>query len=117
MGAYMAQNERPVISVSGDGGFAQYMGEFNTAVHYKMNIKHIMLNNNELGKISREQIAEKFPIWQTRLTNPNFADYARQCGGMGIRVESEDKLEHALKQAFEYEGPAIVEVITDADLI
>ena len=54
------------VSVSGDGGFGQYMGDFNTAVKYNMNITHVLLNNSELGKISKEQRAGEWPVWQTR---------------------------------------------------
>ena len=117
MGAYMAQTERPVISVSGDGGFGQYMGEFNTAVRYKMNLTHILLNNDELGKISKEQRSGNFPVWQTGLSNPSFASYAEECGGFGIKVTKKEKLEAALKKAFEYEGPALVEIISDPEQI
>lgn len=117
IGAYMAQNEQPVISVSGDGGFAQYMGEFNTAVRYKMKITHVLLNNNELGKISKEQKSEKYTVWQTELSNPNFAEYAKECGGKGIRVEKNNELEGALKAAFAYNGPSIVEIISDPEQI
>ena len=46
---------RKVVSVSGDGGFGQYMGEMTTAVKYGMDITHVLLNNFELGKISKEQ--------------------------------------------------------------
>ena len=62
MGAWAATQDqdayrgRKVVSVSGDGGFGQYMGDFNTAVKYDMDITHVLLNNSELGKISKEQI-------------------------------------------------------------
>ncbi|MCK5077188.1 MAG: thiamine pyrophosphate-binding protein, partial [Calditrichia bacterium] len=46
MGAYYAEPDTPIVSISGDGGFGQYMTEFNTAVLNKMNITHILLNNN-----------------------------------------------------------------------
>jgi len=117
MGAYMAQSERPVISVSGDGGFGQYMAEFNTAVLYRMNITHVLLNNNELGKISREQRDAHWPVWQTRLHNPNFAEYAKACGGLGIRVTRTGDLHQALKDAISHKGPSLVEIITDPELI
>jgi len=113
MGAFYAQNERPVISISGDGGFGQYMTEFNTAVLYKMNITHVLLNNNELGKISKEQRDVKMPEWQTKLNNPGFAKYANNCGGLGIKVTKNEYLEAAVKQALEYDGPALVEIISD----
>ncbi|RLD84312.1 MAG: hypothetical protein DRJ07_05150, partial [Bacteroidetes bacterium] len=113
MGAYMAKPELPIISVSGDGGFGQYMTEFNTAVLHKMNITHILLNNNELGKISKEERAIKMPVWQTKLSNPNFAEYANNCGGFGIRVTKNEELKDAVIKALNFDGPAIVEIISD----
>ena len=113
MGAFYAQNERPVVSISGDGGFGQYMSEFNTAVLHNMNITHILLNNNELGKISKEQRDVKMPKWQTALSNPGFADYANNCGVLGIKVSNNDELEAAVKKALAYNGPALVEIISD----
>lgn len=116
MGAYYAEPEKPIISISGDGGFAQYMGEFNTAVLYKQKITHILLNNNELGKISKEQQEEKVPRWKTDLSNPDFSEYAKVCGGFGIKVEKDDELEEAVLKALNYDGPSIVEIITDPKL-
>ncbi len=118
MGAWAAvKNERPVVSVSGDGGFGQYMAELTTIVQHQMPIKHILLNNNELGKISKEQRADQLDVWQTTLHNPNFAEYATNCGALGIRVSELSELEPALKQAFAHPGPALIEVMTDGTLI
>ncbi len=108
---------RHVIAVTGDGGFGQYAWEVNTAVRHKMNITHVLLNNNELGKISKEQRAGAWDVWQTSLTNPNIAEYVTSCGGLGIRVTKADDLEAAIKQALAFDGPATVEVLTDASLI
>ena len=108
---------RKVVSVSGDGGFGQYMAEFTTAVKYDMDITHVLLNNDELGKISKEQRAGRWPVWQTDLVNPDFAAYARNCGGFGVRVTAADELETALRAALEHAGPALVEIVVDAELI
>ena len=113
MGAYFAMPKLPVVSISGDGGFGQYMSEFNTAVLHKMKLTHILLNNNELGKISKEQRDITLPVWKTDLNNPNFADYANNCGGLGIRVTKREELEDAIKSALEYDGPSLVEIIAD----
>jgi thiamine pyrophosphate-dependent acetolactate synthase large subunit-like protein len=102
-----------VISISGDGGFGQYLGEFTTAVKYGMNIVHVLLNNGELGKISKEQRDGEWKVWQTGLHNPNFADYATLCGGLGIRVEEPGALTEAFQAALACDGPALVEVMTD----
>ncbi len=88
-----------------------------TAVKYKMNITHLLLNNYELGKISKEQRGGEWPVWQTSLHNPNFAEYAQNCGGHGVRVNDVSELDNALATAIAQDGPAIVEVMSDVELI
>ena len=123
MGAWAATQDqnafkgRQVISISGDGGFGQYMGEFTTAVKYGMNITHVLLNNSQLGKISKEQLAGEWPVWETSLHNPSFAAYANLCGGKGFKVNAADKLESTFATALAESGPSLVEIITDAELI
>jgi thiamine pyrophosphate-dependent acetolactate synthase large subunit-like protein len=124
MGAWAATREddprfagRKVISVSGDGGFGQYLAELTTAVKYGMNITHVLLNNNELGKISKEQKAGDWDVWQTSLHNPDFAEYANLCGALGLSVRDGDELEKALAQALAHNGPSLVEIHSDAELV
>lgn len=123
MGAWAATQEegpykgRKVISVSGDGGYGQYAMEFTTAVKYGMNITHVLMNNSELGKISKEQKAAEFEVWQTSLVNPSFAGFARSCGGMGELVKTRAELDAALAKAIAHDGPSLIEVITDAELL
>ncbi len=118
MGAWAAVGDtRPVIAVAGDGGFCQYLAELTTAVKYKMPIKLILLNNSELGKISKEQRAGEFDVWATDLHNPNFSEYANSCGALGIRVESKADLEHQMEKVLAHDGPALLEVMADVNLI
>ncbi len=109
--------DRPVVCITGDGGFGQYPWEVNTAVLHGMNLTHILLNNNELGKISKEQRAGAWEVWQTTLSNPNIAEYVSSCGGLGIRVEKVGALDEAIGAAFEHGGVSTVEVMTDAALV
>lgn len=109
-----AYRGRKVISISGDGGFGQYMGEFNTAVKCNMDITHVLLNDSQLGKISKERRAGEWPVWQTDLHNPNFA---KLCGGKGFRVTKAEQLNKAIEDGLNHAGPALVEIISDADLI
>ena len=78
-----------------------------------MPICHVLLNNDELGKISKEQRAGRFQVWQTSLHNPNFAEYANLCGGHGFRVTNPTELAPALEAGLNADGPAIVEILTD----
>ena len=93
------------------------MSERNAAALYHMPIKLILLNNSELGKISKEQRACKFSVWQTKLTNPNFAEFTTNCEALGIRVESVSDLLSAMEEVFDHDGPAVVDIHTDVSLI
>ena len=123
MGAWAATKDfqalagRKVIAVAGDGGFAQYAMEFTTAVRHGMNITLVLLNNEELGKISKEQRGEELPVYQTSLVNPSFANFARECGGWGKRVTLRADLDAALAEALAQDGPALLEIVQDADLV
>ena len=114
LGAALAvKGGRRVVSISGDGGLGQYLADFTTAVKYSLPIVHIVLNNDELAKISREQVGELRPVWQTSLVNPDFAAYADLCGGIGFRIDAPDQLDNVLAEALAVEGrPVLVEVKT-----
>ena len=122
LGAWAATKEegtpfhgRKVVSVSGDGGFGQYMAELTTAVKYGMNITHVLLNNDELGKISKEQRAGEWDVWQTSLHNPNFAEYAALCGARGERVTEPGALDDAIANAIEkIDAPTIMAIVKGA---
>ena len=117
IGAWAATGgERPVFAVTGDGGYAQYMAELTTAVRHGMRIVHVLLNNGQLGKISKEQRAGMWDVWQTRLHNPDFSKWAELCGALGIRVTSADGLDDAFTAALAHDGPALIEVMTDPEL-
>ena len=108
---------RKVISISGDGGFGQYPMDLTTAVKHQMDITHILLHNGELGKISKEQRAGEWPVWETDLHNPSFAAYAKICGAHGQKVVNSADLEEAIAKALNVDGPALVEIMTDPELI
>ncbi len=117
IGAAVAAPDRKAVAVTGDGGFAQYMAEVTTAVRHKLDITHLLLNNGQLGKISKEQRSGEWDVWQTSLHNPDFSAYARNCGAHGVRVTDAANLDDALAEAFGYDGPAMVEVMTDPELV
>jgi thiamine pyrophosphate-dependent acetolactate synthase large subunit-like protein/nitrite reductase/ring-hydroxylating ferredoxin subunit len=117
MGAWAAAPERPIVAVTGDGGFGQYCAEINTAVKYGIPIKHVLLDNGSLGKISKEQLAADYPVWHTSLHNPDWAEYARLCGAAGFSARTVGELETAMAQLFEAEGPALLCIHQDADLL
>ncbi|TDO33867.1 thiamine pyrophosphate-dependent acetolactate synthase large subunit-like protein [Kribbella sp. VKM Ac-2527] len=117
LGAWAAAPGRPIVAVTGDGGFGQYAAELTTAVKYGIGIKHVLLDNHALGKISKEQLAADYPVWHTALHNPDWAEYARLCGATGLRVERREDLETAMTDLFAASGPALLCVEQDAELL
>ncbi len=117
LGAWAAFPDRPLVSISGDGGLGQYLAELTTFVKYEVPVRHVVLDNSELGKISKEQRAASHEVWQTSLVNPDFAAYAELCGATGLRVDRAGELDAALAAAFAVDGPALVHVVTDVDLV
>lgn len=109
--------ERQVVAIAGDGGFGQYAMEFTTAVKHKMDITLILLVNDELGKISKEQRGGEFDVWQTSLHNPDFAEFADLCGGRGFRARDASGLDEAIMAALAFEGPSLVHIDTDPLLV
>jgi thiamine pyrophosphate-dependent acetolactate synthase large subunit-like protein len=86
-------------------------------VKYGMDITHVVMNNAQLGKISKEQRAARFDVWQTSLQNPSFAAFADLCGAQGIEVTQLAELESAIGTGVDTDGPTLVEVVTDALLV
>ncbi len=117
IGAWAADPDRPIVAVTGDGGFGQYATELTTAVKYGIPVKHVLLNNNALGKISKEQLAADYPVWHTSLHNPDWAAYAELCGATGIRVTARDQLDDAMTALFGAAGPALLCIEQDAELL
>ncbi len=117
LGAWAADPSRPVVAVTGDGGFGQYAMEVTTAVKFGIPVKHVLLDNHALGKIAKEQVAGDFPVWHTSLHNPDWAAYAELCGATGIKVTRREELPAAMARMFATEGPVLLHVEQDAALL
>lgn len=118
MGAWAAAGgRRQVVAVCGDGGLGQYLAELTTLVKYDMDVTVVVVDNGQLGKISKEQRAAMWDVWQTGLHNPDFAAYAELCGALGVRVESAADLDASLRKALDHRGPALVDVVCDPELV
>jgi pyruvate oxidase len=117
LGAWAADPYRPVVAVTGDGGFGQYAMEITTAVKHGIPVKHVLLDNHGLGKIAKEQVAGDFPVWHTSLHNPDWAAYAELCGATGIKVTAREQLAEAMAHMFATDGPVLLHVEQDATLL
>lgn len=113
LAAKLIYPEREAVCITGDGGFTMVMGDFLTAVKNNLCIKVFIFNNKQLGMIMQEQKVEVYPNWQTDLHNCNFAEYAQNCGGVGIKVDDPKDLPAAMDRAFTIKRPVIVDIDTD----
>ncbi len=117
LGLQALDRNRQVVAMCGDGGFSMLMADFITAVTYNLPIKVVVFNNGVLGLVKLEMQATGHVEWGVDLKNPNFADCAKAMGGHGIRVEKNEQLEPAIKEAFATPGPVVVDVLTDRDAL
>jgi pyruvate dehydrogenase (quinone)/pyruvate oxidase len=114
--AKIAFPDRQSIAFVGDGGFTMLMGEFATAVQYKLPIKIIILKNNLLGMIRWEQMAFLGnPEYAVEFTPIDYAKFAEACGGKGYTIKKTEEIKSILKTAMreEDELPTIVEAYVD----
>jgi len=115
IGAQVGHPGRQVVALAGDGGFGMLMADFVTAVRYELPITIIIFNNGKLGLIQAEQETHGYPVSEVDLVNPDFAAFARLCGGNGISVREPDQLDAALDAALAGRRPALVDVHIDPD--
>ncbi|MFU8896170.1 MAG: thiamine pyrophosphate-dependent enzyme [Gammaproteobacteria bacterium] len=117
IGAQLAYPEKRVFALVGDGGFAMLMGDFVTAVKYELPIIVLVFSNRKLAFITLEQEAKGLPDWGTELTNPDFAVFAENCGGLGLRAERPEEIAPALARALESGLPAVIDIAVDPNAL
>ncbi|MBW9205957.1 ubiquinone-dependent pyruvate dehydrogenase [Mumia sp. zg.B53] len=111
IGAQAAYPGRQVVALCGDGGLSMLLGDLITLVQQELPVKIVVLNNASLAFVELEMKAAGIVNFGTGLTNPSFAAIARAMGMHGERVDQPNRLPHAISEAFEAPGPAVVEVM------
>ena len=112
--AQIAFPGRQCVAFVGDGGFTMLMGEFATAVKYRLPIKVVIVKNNVLGMIKWEQMVflgnPEYGVW---LEPIDFVKFAEACGGVGFRCERPEEARSALEAMMLADGPALCEAVVD----
>ncbi|HNP35942.1 MAG TPA: thiamine pyrophosphate-binding protein [Woeseiaceae bacterium] len=111
LGVATAHPDKPVVAISGDGGYLFNIQELATAVKYQLNLVSIVFNDNTYTNVQRQQ-DEWFDGRRicSDLHNPDFVKLADSFGASAYRVDSPAKLKNLLPRAFAEPGPTVIEV-------
>jgi pyruvate dehydrogenase (quinone) len=112
IGAQTAFRNRQVVALAGDGGLTMMFGELVTLIQNRLPVKVVVFNNSSLNFVELEMKAAGIVNFGTELVNPDFAAVAQAMGIFGRRVEQPSDLQQALADAFAFDGPALVDVVT-----
>ena len=111
LGAKVAQPDRAVVALSGDGGFLFNSQELSTAVAHGINAVVVVFNDNAYGNVMRDQV-NRFSgrVIGAELHNPDFVKLAEAYGANGVRAHTPEELESALSKCLTYDVPSLIEV-------
>src|SRR5437868_14941777 len=116
LGAKVANPDRPVVAITGDGGFMFGVQELSTAAQFKIGVVTLIFNNNAYGNVRRDQ-RERFDgrVVASDLVNPDFVKLAESFGVGAARVTSPDPFRSALEKALADGGHYVIEIEVPPD--
>jgi len=117
IGIQCAFPDRQVISWHGDGGLAMLLGELLTVRLHNLPLKMIVFNNSSLGMVKLEMLVAGFPDFETDHEHVNFAAIAEGAGIKSFRIEEAEDLKPVLTEALAFDGPVLVDIVTDPDAL
>ena len=111
LGVKVANPDKCVVAVSGDGGFMFGVQELATAVQFNINVVTVIFNNSAFGNVRRDQMnGFDGRLLGSELVNPDFVKLAESFGAKGVRVTSPADLQNAIEKGFKENGPVLIEV-------
>lgn len=117
IGASLACPERQVIALCGDGGISMLLGDLATIAQYNLPVKIVVFNNRSLGMVKLEMEVAGLPDWQTDMANPDFAAVAKAMNIKGVTVNDPDDVKQAIQEAFAFNGPVLINIMTDPNAL
>ena len=111
LGVKVANPDKEVVSISGDGGFMFNVQELATAAQYGIELTIIVFNNNLYENVRRQQrewFGERYIA--SALKNPDFVALAKSFDIAAFRAASPETLAQALERARNTRGPRLIEV-------
>ena len=110
LGVKVASPDRPVVCMTGDGGFMFNSSELSTAVRYGINVVTVVFNNDSYGNVARDLDEAFGGAYGTDLHNPDFVRFAESFGAVGMRADDPMELERLIPLALERQAPVIIDV-------
>ncbi len=116
IGAKMGRPDRPVVVFAGDGGFQMTIQELGTIFQSNIPVKIVLLNNSFLGMVRQwQELFFDRRYAMTELINPDFQTICKGYHMPAELVDSRDKLDNAIKNLVEAEGPYLIEVVVEKE--
>ncbi len=111
LGVKVGNQDKAVVSITGDGGFMFGVQDLATAVNYGISVVTVLFNNNAYGNVLRDQ-QRLFEgrIIGSELDNPDFVKLAQSFGMAASRVATPPQLRSELERALAADAPALIEV-------
>ncbi|MBT3862221.1 MAG: thiamine pyrophosphate-binding protein [Chloroflexi bacterium] len=110
LGAKVGTPDKPVICVSGDGGFMYNSSEISTAVKYGINLVTVIYNDGHYGNVARDMDDDFGGTYETDFVNPDFVKLAEAYGAVGIRAEGPLDVKNVLPKALAMNKPVFIDV-------
>ena len=110
LGAKVGNPDKPVICVSGDGGFMYNSSEISTAVKYGINLVTVIYNDGHYGNVARDMDDDFGGTYETDFVNPDFVKLAEAYGAVGIRAEGPLDVKNVLPKALAMNKPVFIDV-------
>jgi pyruvate dehydrogenase (quinone) len=113
VGAQLTYPGRQVVALSGDGGLSMLLGDLLSLHQHKLPVKIILFSNSALAFVELEMLAAGILGEGTDLVNPDFVGLARSAGMFAVRVEDPVDLKNAVTEAFQHDGPALIDAVVN----
>ena len=110
IGAKLANPDRPVIGLIGDGAVQFTAGELSSAAELAVPVIFLVWNNNGYGEIKRAMQDSDLPTIGVDIYTPDFLALGKAMGCESVRASSLDQLEQELKLAATRSVPSLIEV-------
>ncbi len=110
LGAKVARPDRPVVSVSGDGGFLFNVQELATAAQYGINVVAVVFNDHAYGNVARDLDEAWGGHFGAQLHNPDFMKLADAFGVTGLRAGEPTDVGRLVSEAIQMDRPVLIEV-------